>query len=170
MPFLGAQGNPWSGRRLGQGGRASRRHAAKNLDLKRFPQPLPVYRQFRRRETHFDGSTYLGRLEVHDLLWTFEVGRLRRTLDATGEQKTSREESAQQLRNAPLRWSERQGHSTRSQNVTAEVLVLDNFCQLLLDVGSVNTDSLLLQVRTFEGYLVQNFFHDGVEASRPNVF
>src|SRR5258707_12567683 len=55
------------------------------------------------------------------------------------------------------------------QNVTAQVLVLHDFCELLLHVGGIYFDVFLLQVLLFHASLVQNFFENGVQEPRAGV-
>jgi hypothetical protein len=49
-----------------------------------------------------------------------------------------------------------------SQDIPAEVLILDDIRQLLLNISSIDADRFLLQVRALEGDLVEKFFHNGV--------
>src|SRR5467141_5275062 len=57
-----------------------------------------------------------------------------------------------------------------SQDVAAQILVLDDVRELLGDVGAVNLHVFLLEVGRFERDFVENFFEDGVEAAGADVF
>ena len=56
------------------------------------------------------------------------------------------------------------------QNVAAQILILDDVGELLVHVGGVDLDVLLLQVGRFEGKFIENFFQNGVQAARADVF
>src|SRR5579862_3412872 len=56
-----------------------------------------------------------------------------------------------------------------SQNVSAEVLVLHNIRKHLLNIGRVDSDGFLLQIRPFEGNVVEKLLHDGVQAPRADI-
>src|SRR5262249_13179543 len=56
------------------------------------------------------------------------------------------------------------------QNVAAEILVLDDVCQLFADVGGIDFHILLLEVRRFERNLIKNLFKNGMQAARADVF
>src|SRR5207244_7847429 len=68
----------------------------------------------------------------------------------------------------PLPGDKDQG-SPASQNVAAEVLVLNDLGQLLLDVSGVDAHGLLLEIRSFERDLIQKLFHDGMQAPRADI-
>src|SRR5713226_2212941 len=57
-----------------------------------------------------------------------------------------------------------------SENVAAQVLVLDDVRELLGNVSAVNLHVLFLQVRRFEGNFIEYFFEDGVKAAGADVF
>src|SRR6202158_1013308 len=61
-------------------------------------------------------------------------------------------------------------HFQESEDVAAQILVLDDVRELLRDVGAVNLHVFLLEVGRFERDFVQNFFEDGVEAAGADVF
>src|SRR2546426_2621026 len=56
------------------------------------------------------------------------------------------------------------------QNVAAQILVLDDIRELLGNVGGVHFYVLLLQVGRFERNFIENFFEDGVQAPRADIF
>src|SRR5216684_150117 len=56
------------------------------------------------------------------------------------------------------------------QDVAAQILVLDDIGELLVHIGRIHFDVLLLEVRSFEGKLIENLFEDGVEAAGADVF
>src|SRR5271157_639633 len=56
------------------------------------------------------------------------------------------------------------------QDIAAQVLVLDDIGELLVDVGRVDLHIFLFQIRGFEGKLVENLFKNGVQAARADVF
>src|SRR5882762_7478245 len=56
------------------------------------------------------------------------------------------------------------------QNVAAQILVLDDVCELLGDVGGVNFHILFLEVGRFKRNFVKNFFENGVQAPRADIF
>src|SRR5579863_219411 len=56
-----------------------------------------------------------------------------------------------------------------SQNIPAEVLILDDLGQLLAHVGRVHLHGLLLQVRSLEGNLFQQLFENGMQPPRPDI-
>src|SRR6266851_8578042 len=56
------------------------------------------------------------------------------------------------------------------QDVAAQVLVLYDIGELLVHVGGIHFDVFLLEVRSFKGQFVQNFFKDSVEAAGADVF
>src|SRR5579864_8244997 len=56
------------------------------------------------------------------------------------------------------------------QDVAAQVVVFDNVRELFLNVGRVHFYSFLLHFRRFEGDFLQDFFEDGVQAARSDVF
>ena len=56
-----------------------------------------------------------------------------------------------------------------SQNIPAQVLVLDDLGELFADVHGVHLDGLLLEVGTVEGNILQQFFENGVETARADV-
>jgi len=49
-------------------------------------------------------------------------------------------------------------------------LILDDVGELLGYVGGVDLDVLLFEVGSFEGQLVEDFFENGVEAARADIF
>src|SRR5467141_2735930 len=57
-----------------------------------------------------------------------------------------------------------------SQDVAAQILVLDDIRELLGHVGAVNLHVFLLEVGRFERDFVENFFEDGVQAAGADVF
>ena len=57
-----------------------------------------------------------------------------------------------------------------SQDVSAEVLILDDIGQLLLHVGGIYAHGFLFQVRPLKRNLVQEFFHNGMQPSCSDVF
>src|SRR5262245_58987107 len=79
-------------------------------------------------------------------------------------------EAAEPLYHNPQSGEEAQEWRGASQDIAAEVLVLDDIGKHLLDVGCINTKRFLLQIRTFERNLIKKLFHDGVKAPRANVF
>src|SRR5690348_6970875 len=56
------------------------------------------------------------------------------------------------------------------KNVTAQVLVFGDLCQLLRDVGRIYLDCFLLQLRSLEGNFIQYAFQYGVQPARPDIF
>src|SRR5438093_110933 len=56
-----------------------------------------------------------------------------------------------------------------SENVPTQILVLDDIGQHFLNVGRVDADGFLFEIRAFERNLVEKLFHDRVEAPRPDV-
>src|SRR6267142_397491 len=56
------------------------------------------------------------------------------------------------------------------QNVAAQILVLDDIRELLGNVGGVHLYVLFLQVGRFERNFVENFFENGVQAPRADIF
>src|SRR2546425_2234839 len=60
--------------------------------------------------------------------------------------------------------------SKESEDIAAEILVLDDVRELLGDVGGINLHVFLLEVGRFERDFVQNFFEDGVQAAGADVF
>ena len=56
------------------------------------------------------------------------------------------------------------------ENVAAQVLVLHDIRQLLLHVGGVHFKGFLLHFRSFEGNFLENFFQNGVQAARADIF
>src|SRR6516162_4239552 len=61
-------------------------------------------------------------------------------------------------------------HFRRSQNVAAQVLVLHNVHELLVDVRGVNFNVLFLEVRRLERDFIKNFLEYGVQAARADIF
>src|SRR5947209_9853746 len=57
-----------------------------------------------------------------------------------------------------------------SEDVAAQVLVLDNVGELFADVGGINLHRLFLQLRRLKGNFVQYFFEDGVQPPRADIF
>src|SRR5947207_4655920 len=57
-----------------------------------------------------------------------------------------------------------------SENVAAQILVLDDVRELLGDVGGVNFHVFLLEVGRLERDFVENFFEDRVQAAGADVF
>src|SRR5216684_2925214 len=57
-----------------------------------------------------------------------------------------------------------------SENVTAQILVFHDVGKLLVDVRCVNLHGFLLQVGGLEGKFIQNFFENGMQAARADVF
>src|SRR5467141_2240177 len=57
-----------------------------------------------------------------------------------------------------------------SQDVAAQILVLDDVRELLGDVGGVNLHVFLFEIGRFERDFVENFFEDGVQAAGADVF
>ena len=60
--------------------------------------------------------------------------------------------------------------SVVSQNVTAQVLVLDCLCQHALDVTRVDYLVLGLEIGTLKTDFVKQLLHDGVETAGADVF
>src|SRR6266850_4167848 len=57
-----------------------------------------------------------------------------------------------------------------SENVAAQILVLDDIRELLGDVGGVHFYVLFLEVGRFERNFVKNLFENGVQAPRADIF
>src|SRR3972149_3243739 len=69
------------------------------------------------------------------------------------------------------RWGSKSGKEMiASEDVPAEVLVFHDLRKLLLHVGRIDLDSFLLEVRPFEGNLIEQPLHDGMQPPRANVF
>src|SRR5579864_7974070 len=58
----------------------------------------------------------------------------------------------------------------RLEDVAAQVLILDYISELLLDERRVDFDAAFLHVRCVEGNFLKNFFENGVQAARADVF
>src|SRR6266852_1062335 len=56
------------------------------------------------------------------------------------------------------------------QDVAAQILVLDDIGELLVHISRIHFDVFLLEVRSLEGQLVEDFFENGVEAAGADVF
>src|ERR1700737_1932738 len=56
------------------------------------------------------------------------------------------------------------------KNVAAQILVLDDFRELLGHVGGIDLHIFLFQVGSLKGELVENLFQNGVQAARADVF
>src|SRR5579863_7307859 len=56
------------------------------------------------------------------------------------------------------------------QDVAAQILVLYDIGQLFVDVRGIDLDGLFLEVRRFERQFIENFFHDGVQPARADIF
>src|SRR5437879_12839034 len=65
--------------------------------------------------------------------------------------------------------TERHKGSAPSQDVAAQILILDDIGKHFLNVGRVDSDGFLFEIRAFERNLVEKLFHDRVEAPRPDV-
>src|SRR5262249_9648545 len=77
------------------------------------------------------------------------------------------------IANWPISWTMDHGPCDRDQSledVAAEVLVLDDLGEHFLDVGGINADRFLLQIRTFERNLVQKLLHNRMQPSGADVF
>jgi hypothetical protein len=61
------------------------------------------------------------------------------------------------------------GEHHSSKNVAAEVLILDDGCELFADVDGVHFDVFLLEVRAVEGDVFEQLFEDGMEAAGADV-
>src|SRR5260370_22256212 len=59
---------------------------------------------------------------------------------------------------------------TSSEDVAAQVLLLDNSGALFADVGGVNLHRLFLQLRRLKGNFVQHFFKDSVQTPSSDIF
>src|ERR1700674_958731 len=57
-----------------------------------------------------------------------------------------------------------------SENVAAQILVLDDICELFGDVGGVHFYVLFFQIGCFKRNFVENFFENGVQAARADIF
>src|SRR4029077_4941410 len=58
----------------------------------------------------------------------------------------------------------------KSEDVAAQILVLDDVRELFGNVSAVNLHVLFLQVRRFEGIFVEYLFEDGVKAAGADIF
>src|SRR5262249_7878545 len=58
----------------------------------------------------------------------------------------------------------------RSQDVAAQILILHDVDQLLVDVGRIDLHRLFLEIRRFEGKLVEYLLENGVQPAGPDVF
>src|SRR5438045_6813687 len=56
-----------------------------------------------------------------------------------------------------------------SQYVSAEILIFDHVGQLIVDIGGVDLEFEAAAVGGLEGDLVQDLFHDGMEASGADI-
>src|SRR5690349_474861 len=56
-----------------------------------------------------------------------------------------------------------------SQDITAEVLVLDDIGQLLVHVGGVDLYGFLAHIGSFEGKLVEDLFENGMQAASSDI-
>src|SRR2546423_6386853 len=57
-----------------------------------------------------------------------------------------------------------------SQDVATQVLILDDFGELFMDIRGIYFDIFLFQIRRLEGKLVENFFENGVQTSSADIF
>ena len=58
---------------------------------------------------------------------------------------------------------------SESQDVTAQILVLDDICQLLGDVRGIHFDELLSEIRCLEREFIEDALEDGMEAACADV-
>src|SRR5437763_12580043 len=65
--------------------------------------------------------------------------------------------------------TQRHKGSGPSQDVAAQILVLDDIGQHFLNVGRVDADGFLFEIRALERNLVEELFHDRMEAPCPDV-
>ncbi len=63
-----------------------------------------------------------------------------------------------------------QGWRHVSQNVAAEVLILDDVGKLLLHVGRVDLEGFLFHLGRFEGNFLEHFFQNRVQPARADIF
>src|SRR5579863_7111100 len=56
------------------------------------------------------------------------------------------------------------------KDVTAQILILHDVCELFLDVGGVELDRLLLHFRRLKGDFLEDLFENRMQAARANVF
>src|SRR5215831_15469444 len=66
--------------------------------------------------------------------------------------------------------SRRKRYVVPSQNVTGQILVLDDVGQHFCHVGLVDRDVLVGKIRAFERNLVEQLLHHRVQAARADVF
>ena len=98
--------------------------------------------------------------KVMDGLWNSNEWRQRVANPATRGEK---EEEREQVRKSET------ATSNHLQDVTAEILILNDFGKHFLDVSRVDTNVLLLEVRPLERNLVEKFLHDRVQAASTDV-
>jgi len=114
---------------------------------------------------HSEGSAFHGEEQKKQILRFLESDGLHRSPEIGTRCARNDRQVLAWLGGAIARGSER-GESMRigqaglgtgcsSQNVPAQVLVLDDVRQLVLDVDSVDTHRFLLQIRALKGDLVQ---------------
>src|SRR6516164_5964979 len=60
-------------------------------------------------------------------------------------------------------------HCLRLEDVTAEILVLDDVGELLVHVARIDLHRLFFQVRRLEGKLIQHLFENRMQPARPDI-
>ena len=55
------------------------------------------------------------------------------------------------------------------ENISAQILILDDIGELLADVVSIHSNRLFLQIRPFERHFLQQLFHNGMQPPGADV-